>query len=389
MSINVAALADAGMAALRRGDGAAARPYFQQLADAGHGDASVYFGLAHACAGSGDHAAALDALDRALDAEPDNLQVLALKADVLGASGDRHGAANYYRAVLRAAPQPAPAHLQALLARAQAMIAQAAGSFEGHLMDRLAAAGLDDAPDAARFRQSLDLLLGKKQIFLQQPRLYYFPGLPQIQYFDNADFPWLRQLEAATPAIRAEVLALLKDHDAFQPYLKPDPKRPQLKRGGMHNNRDWSAFYLWEDGKLNAANAARCPATMQALEQVPLPRIPGRSPSVLFSLLRPGARIPPHTGILNTRLIVHLPLVVPPNCQLRVGNDTRTWEEGKAWVFDDTIEHEAWNASGQTRVILLLEIWRPELNGEERRLVGTMLESIDAYRGGSKADWDM
>jgi aspartyl/asparaginyl beta-hydroxylase (cupin superfamily) len=110
---------------------------------------------------------------------------------------------------------------------------------------------------------------------------------------------------------------------------------------------------------------------------------------VLFSLLRPGAHIPAHTGIINTRLIVHLPLVVPPDCQLRVGNETRTWEEGKAWVFDDTIEHEAWNRSGETRVILLLEIWRPELNATERQLVGAMLEAIDAFRGGAKADWDM
>lgn len=386
---DIAALADAGMAALRRGDAAAARPFFQQLAQAGYGDASVYFGLARACTGMGDYAAALAALDQALAAEPDNLHVLALKADVLHATGQLHDATNYYRAILRAAPQPAPQHLQALLQRAQHMLDQAAGSFEGHLMSRLAQSGLDDAPEAARFRQSLDLLLGKKEVFLQQPRLYYFPGLPQVQYFDNADFPWLRQLEAATPAIRAEVLAVLDDHAAFQPYIKPDPSRPQLNRGGMHNSRDWSAFYLWEDGMLNEANAARCPATMAALQHVPLPRIPGRSPSVLFSLLRPGAHIPPHTGIVNTRLIVHLPLVVPPNCQLRVGNETRTWEEGKAWVFDDTIEHEAWNRSEETRVILLLEVWRPELNEKEKQLVGSMLEAIDGFRGGAKADWDM
>ena len=387
--VDVAALADAGMAALRRGDAASARPCFEQLAQAGHGDASVYYGLAHACVGLRDYPAALAALDRALEHEPANLQVLALKAEVLGASGDLHGAANYARAILRAAPKPVPPQLQELVQRAQQLVEKAAGSFEGHLMERLAQAGLDDAPEAARFRQSLDLLLGKKQVFLQQPRLYYFPGLPQVQYFDNADFPWLKQLEAATPAIRAEVMEVLKDHEAFQPYLRPDPNRPQLNRGGLHNNRDWSAFYLWEDGKLNEANAARCPATMAALQHVPLPHIRGRSPSVLFSLLRPGAHIPPHTGIINTRLIVHLPLVVPPNCQLRVGNEVRTWEEGKAWVFDDTIEHEAWNRSQETRVILLLEIWRPELNGQEKHLVGSMLEAIDAFRGGPTADWYM
>jgi len=106
-----------------------------------------------------------------------------------------------------------------------------------------------------------------------------------------------------------------------------------------------------------------------------------RSPSILYSLLRPGARIPPHTGEVNTRLICHLPLVVPDQCSFRVGNDTRVTVEGRAWVFDDTIEHEAWNGSDRTRVILLFEIWRPELTAAERALVSSMFEAIDAYGG--------
>jgi aspartyl/asparaginyl beta-hydroxylase (cupin superfamily) len=114
--------------------------------------------------------------------------------------------------------------------------------------------------------------------------------------------------------------------------------------------------------------------------------LPGRSPSILFSLLRPGARIPPHTGILNTRLICHLPLVVPPRCGFRVGNETREWVEGKAWVFDDTVEHEAWNFSDRTRVILLFEVWQPDLTASERDLVSAMFEAIDSDRG-VPADW--
>jgi aspartyl/asparaginyl beta-hydroxylase (cupin superfamily) len=105
----------------------------------------------------------------------------------------------------------------------------------------------------------------------------------------------------------------------------------------------------------------------------------------MFSLLRPGAHIPPHTGEVNTRLICHLPLIVPAGCTLRVGNDTRPLVEGKAWVFDDTMEHEASNPSDQSRVILLFEIWRPELDEEERRLVAAMFEAIDAYGGGAPA----
>jgi aspartyl/asparaginyl beta-hydroxylase (cupin superfamily) len=147
----------------------------------------------------------------------------------------------------------------------------------------------------------------------------------------------------------------------------------------MLNNPKWSAFYLWKHGELVRENAARCSKTVQALAAVPFSQFKNRSPSVLFSLLRPGGHIPPHTGEINARLICHLPLIVPPTCALRVGNDTRAVVEGKAWVFDDTIEHEAWNRSSETRVILLFEIWRPELTPEERALVSAMFEAIEAY----------
>ena len=84
---------------------------------------------------------------------------------------------------------------------------------------------------------------------------------------------------------------------------------------------------------------------------------------------------------MNTRLICHLPLIVPPGCGFRVGNDTRTPIEGRAWAFDDTIEHEAWNTSKEARVILLFEVWRPELSDQERALVRAMFEAIDEYSG--------
>ena len=109
---------------------------------------------------------------------------------------------------------------------------------------------------------------------------------------------------------------------------------------------------------------------------------------MLFSLLRPGARIPPHSGLVNTRLICHLPLIVPPHCALRVGNDVRVPVEGKAWLFDDTVEHEAWNQSEKPRVILLFEIWRPELTEQERSLVAAMFEAIDSYSG-QKPVWSI
>ncbi len=126
-------------------------------------------------------------------------------------------------------------------------------------------------------------------------------------------------------------------------------------------------------------NARRCPTTMAAIENLPLAQIPGNSPSVLFSLLRPGAKIPPHTGLINTRLICHLPLVAPEKCGFRVGNDTREWVEGKTWVFDDTIEHEAWNNSDKNRYILLFDIEQPAMARAEHDAVAKLFEAIETF----------
>ncbi len=118
---------------------------------------------------------------------------------------------------------------------------------------------------------------------------------------------------------------------------------------------------------------------------LPTPRvaIASRSPTALFSLLRPDTHIRPHHGMLNTRLICHLPLITPPGCALRVGNETREWRAGELLIFDDSFEHEAWNRGSETRVVLLFEIWRPELAAEERAALTRIFEAIDSYGGGA------
>jgi len=134
------------------------------------------------------------------------------------------------------------------------------------------------------------------------------------------------------------------------------------------------------------ANAALCPRTFAAISEIPLCRIDQRTPSVLFSLLRPGARIPPHHGFTNARLICHLPLIVPPQCALRVGNETRSWTEGEVVLFDDSIEHEAWNSSNEPRIVMIFDVWRPELSAEERDLVAAVLAAADSF-GGPRRQW--
>ena len=330
------------------------------------------------------NAPSLEAIDRALAQDPRNVAALIRKADHLAARGDARGASAYYlQAVKVAQAVPVAAELQREVARARAACETLAAQIEQSIRDRLAGRGV---PATRRFAESLDMLFGHRQPYVQQPQYYYFPGLPQIQFYERADFPWLDAVEAATPAIREELEAVMRERDAFRPYVQSDPSRPRNAQAGMADNPDWSAFYLVKDGETVGPNAARCPRTLAALAHVPLPRIRGRTPSVLFSMLRPGAHIPAHNGFINTRLICHLPLVVAPGCTFRVGNDTREWVEGRAWLFDDTIEHEAWNRGNATRVVLLFDVWRPELTEDERALVAAMFEALDAS-GESGARW--
>ncbi len=101
----------------------------------------------------------------------------------------------------------------------------------------------------------------------------------------------------------------------------------------------------------------------------------------MYSALQPRTRIPPHTGVANFRLVVHLPLVLPPGCGFRVGSETREWRIGESWVFDDTIEHEAINDSDQIRVVLIWDTWHPALTPVERRLISAMNAALDDFSG--------
>jgi aspartyl/asparaginyl beta-hydroxylase (cupin superfamily) len=282
-----------------------------------------------------------------------------------------------YRAFLAAIPgdEGFPPAIREQLAAARALVAADAE----RRADRFSAAiaeveGSYPGADLHRARAYAEQRAGRRKVYLQQPTGGHFPFLPAIEYFDRSLFPWFGALEAETAAIRAELLSLWAEEDAaFRPYVAYDPATPVNQWGELNHSQRWSAWFLWEDGVRNDAHCARCPATAAALAKVPLLDIAGKAPSVMFSVLQPRTRIPPHTGSTNARTTVHLPLVVPEGCGFRVGAETRRWREGEAWAFDDTIEHEAWNDSPSPRAILILDVWNPLLSEAEKaavRLVG-------------------
>ena len=370
----------AGIAALQQGRAAEARGLFQTVIDRGSPLPPPWFLLAQACRHAGDPAAEEAALDRVLAGEPRNIGALVMKGDLRDRVGDRRAAVSFYAAALAAAEHAGSISpmLARELERVRAVSREAQQGFARQLEAHLESAGVSQEVRTARFQTALDIMLGKKQLYLQQPNSFYYPFLPQIQFYERSSFPWLREVEAAAPAIREELETVLAEEGGFRPYVEINPDRPQ-PANHLLGDPSWGAFYLWKAGEIVAENAKRCPRTMEALGHAPMPRIRGRSPLALFSLLKAGTHIKPHNGLLNTRLICHLPLIVPPGCRLRVGNEVREWEAGKALIFDDSIEHEAWNEGNETRVVLLFEIWRPEIEEAERAALTSLFEAITDY----------
>lgn len=378
------ALAEAATTALQTGDARTARLHFEQIVASGQANAGVMTGLALACQALGDQTATLAAVERALALDPRNIRALVMKGDHLVATGASRSATAFYAAAVRAASEARslPPGIVQMARHAEQMYQRINAQLESHVRARLTAAGHSEGA-SSRFAQSIEILMGKKQRYVQEPRAYFFPELANIQFFPRESFPWLAALEAAAPEITAELEQLIATDQGFEPYIRQAVDAPTRQDHPLLNNSAWSAFFLWKDGAPVPDHAERCPKTLAALAATPLCRIPGRTPSILFSRLAPGAHIPPHTGFLNTRLICHLPLIVPPNCHLRVGNERREWRTGEAWVFDDTIEHEAVNGSDRSRVVLIFDIWRPELTARERDQVAALLAAIDSFsRGG-------
>lgn len=369
--------------AVARGEAEQAQALLKDVISTGRADVGVWLTMAHAAVLRGDMDAKIAAIDNALALSPRDVRALIAKADHLAMLGDQRAAATFYTTAVQLAPPPehTPPRLREALQRAQAASERIVRDLEDFVRARLEGGGLASAPP--RFARAVDILFHRKRAYVQQPRYLYYPELPNVQFYERSQAPWLDAVEAATDAIRGELRNMMGPQ--FTPYVTQAAGRPRNDQAGLADNPDWSALFLFKDGAEQPA-ASLCVGTIEALAEAPLTRIPNRTPSILFSKLAAGAHIPPHTGMLNTRLICHLPLIVPDGCMFRVGNDQRAWVEGKAWAFDDSIEHEAWNRSSQDRYILIFDVWRPELSLEERESVSALCQAIDAY--GSGVSWD-
>ena len=385
----VDAAGQAGMAALRGGDPATAIAKFQSIVAAGAADTAVWLAISMAYQASGDPKNEIAAVTQVLERDPDNIRANLIKADALVAIGSKRAAMGFYAHLEVLVPQTEglPPAIAAELNRARQTNAKLKQGLSDYLLAEVEKAGFHPARSSRRFGDSLDILTGRKQRYVPTPRAYFFPELPAIEFYDRTRFAWLDPVEAATDAICSELMPILEEGTHFGPYIEVEAEKSShvvasSSKELISSPEDWTAAYLIRDGKHQTPLAERCPKTLAALDEVPLETIEGRAPFVLFSKLTPGAWIAPHTGFLNSRLVCHLPLLVPDGCWFRVGNQVRLWERGKAWVFDDTIEHEARNQGQGTRVVLIFNIWHPDLTEEERHLVAALMTAVETFEVG-------
>lgn len=373
------------MAALRAGDAPAAILAAHEAAHADPGALSLWINLALACRMGGDAPGERAALERALDLDRLDFTAQLRMAQLLQREGEESKALIVWDGVQQLAQ-----HFPGLPDPVRAELA-AGDAYCANLRERLSvatAAALSAEGDARTDteRRRIDAFaaaaLGKRRIYVNECAGLHYPFLPADEFFDRGHFPWFAALEAEAGAIRAELEALLMEPgEAIRPYVRMEPGSPANKWTPLDGSLDWSACFLWEYGLPNAAVIARCPHTAQVLDSLPLARIPGRAPNAFFSLLRPHSRIPAHTGVTNTRAIVHLALDVPPGCAFRVGGETREWVEGQAFAFDDTIEHEAWNESNARRAVLIIDTWNPHLSERECAAITAYFAANDAALG--------
>jgi aspartate beta-hydroxylase len=367
------------------GDAAGAFALLQPAVEAHPSHASLWLNLAAALRGLKRPEEEMAAINKAQTLEPRNLRAMLQKASLQELQGKTRAAALSYRQVIQSVPAGAlpPQSMRPVFQHALQVVAAIDGELEVFVEERLKAVrerNLHEPLD--RFERCLATLLHKQPLYRPQPTSMYFPRLPALEFHERKEFPWLDSIEAATEDIRTELMEVLREGpDSLIPYVDIPAGSPLDQWRELNKSRRWGVYYLWREGVAFPEHIARFPRTVAALQAWPRWDVPASGPTAVFSILDAKTRIPPHTGVTNTRLIVHVPLIVPPGCGFRVGADRREWQPGQAFVFDDTFEHEAWNDSDVPRAVLILDIWSPLVTPAERELIRAVTASVDEFYG--------
>ena len=391
------ALAFLGAREMALGRSQGAIEYLQRAARSNPDEPQIQLSLGSAFLAARELDAACTTLARCLELAPTAYVARLQYGIALEQSGNAQAALpNFFGAIMQAQTQGrwlSDASTSPLL-RAQVKHAMRV-TYEGRkrLFEALLAPYVQRHGEAemARVAKSLKIYLGEIPPNYpdprQVPKFLYFPDLPSVTYFDRTLFPWYEILEDNWTAIRDELNAMLHEPDSLAPFLGDHPPEAMKEYLGGVDKPVWDAYFFYRHGSRFDAHHARCPRTGAALDALPtLVRIREHAPEACFSVLTPGTHILKHRGVTNTRLVTHLPLIIPENCAISVGGEEKVWREGEAFSFDDTFEHEAWNRSDRLRVVMLLDVWNPYLTAAECEAVTGLIEGIGDFNEAAGID---
>jgi len=197
----------------------------------------------------------------------------------------------------------------------------------------------------------------------QCPTLTLFSGLTALEWHSPSQFPWTNILNEHYAQIKEEYLSVSNTQSNLERI------QSNVSEGG-----EWNSFYFYNQGRRIDENCKRCPITTRVLESIePLMSNCGLG-YVYFSVIGPGTHITSHCGPTNLRLRCHLPLIVPEGCAMRVGDTVKRWDEGQCVIFDDSFNHEVWHKGTEgNRVVLLIDVWHPELTDYEKKVIKLLL----------------
>jgi aspartate beta-hydroxylase len=412
--------------AMQRGDLALAEQSFARLLETEPADGEALQFLASRHLARGETARSIDLLTLALHVQPEAPTILHLLGTAQLMQGALHAAVDSLRRALAIAPGLFVARLRLGIALEQlgqahdALMtyftainaAQSQGRWLGdattapivreavkHAMKyvntgrrQLLDAVLEPlrqrygATELGRVERCLAIYLGEQLAEIpdarQRPKFLYFPNVPSQPFYPRDRFEWQEELESKVDIVLQELRAVLSTEQRLESFLgntSAHELKNHLRSSRDHRQAAWDAYFFYRHGQRHDDECACCPKTTALIDSLPLVRIRDHAPETLFSVLRPGTHILPHRGVTNTRLVTHLPLIVPPDCALRVGGETHVWKQGRCVTFDDTFEHEAWNDSDQTRVVLILDCWNPDLSETERAAVTDLVEAIGDF----------
>jgi len=391
---HVEALNVVGLAALRDGDVDRALTLLQRAAAVDSSQALTHLHLGRAHAAALEFEAAAAAYATALARQPALHAARLHLAEMHEKRGDTARAVfTYLRALNDAQAEgrwlnaaTTPATLQGAVSHAHQFVRERRLAGFAQLMEPFAktygSGALRRVEQAVRIHLHLE-----EPVFpdpRQKPTFLFFPGLPATPYLDKGLIPEIEELEAATSEIRAELETLLPTA-AGRERVFHTGELEQANLRGLAEPPSWNGYYFFRHGERRDDNCAACPITAAALEALPLARVRGHGPEVLYSVFSPGTHLLPHCGVTNTRVVGHLPLMIPDDCALRVGGEDHHWREGEVVVFDDTYEHEAWNRSDRTRVVMIFDLWNPFLSQPERAVLAELVIAMGEFRAGLEA----